>query len=153
MAFSLQNGGSSHEEPMAQINVTPFVDVVLVLLIIFMITAGVFDFGLEVDVPETREVSVTQQDAPFINITAEGQVFYNTEPIAPADIPARVQEDFAKQGEAGETQAGPPAVFVRADRAVPWETIAPVVQICGTAGLEVSMVTKPLERNPAPKKR
>jgi len=146
MAFSLQNGKSAHDEPMAQINVTPFVDVVLVLLIIFMITAGVFDFGLEVDVPETREVSVSQQDAPFINITSEGQIYYNTEPIAPADIPFRVEEDFAKQAGLNETGRRTPAVFVRADRAVPWEAIAPVVQICGDAGLEVSMVTKPLER-------
>ena len=58
MAFNPQ-GPSAHDEPMADINVTPFVDVVLVLLIIFMITAGVFDFGLEIDVPQTREIAAS----------------------------------------------------------------------------------------------
>ena len=142
MAFSLNGHGSAHDTPMAEINVTPFVDVVLVLLIIFMITAGVFDFGLEIDVPQTREVAASQQEFPFVNITSDGMVFYNTEPITPTDIAQRVLDEAQADAEAGET----PGVYIRADRAVPWEVIAPIVQRCGGAGIDVHMVTKPMER-------
>ena len=141
MAFSTQ-GPDAHDEPLAEINVTPFVDVVLVLLIIFMITAGVFDFGLEIDVPQTREIAASQKEYPFINITGDGMVFYNTEPIAVNDIAGRILADFA--GGDGET----PGVFVRAHKTTPWEVISPIVEQCGAAKIAVQMVTKPLERIP-----
>ncbi len=141
MAFSI-NGGGRQNEPMAEINVTPFVDVVLVLLIIFMITAGVFDFGLEVDVPQTREVSTSQKDYPFINITGDGAVFYNTEPVSYRDIPARVIEDAEFNKDKGQR----PGIYLRAHKTVPWEIIAPVVEACGAQDIDVAMVTKPLEK-------
>ena len=141
MGFSTQ-GPSAHDEPLAEINVTPFVDVVLVLLIIFMITAGVFDFGLEIDVPQTREVAASQQEYPFVNITGDGMVFYNTEPIAPNAISKRILEDFS--GGEGET----PGVYLRAHKTTPWEVISPIVEQCGAAKIAVQMVTKPLESNP-----
>ncbi len=148
MAFSAHGngsnngGGSAHDSPMATINVTPFVDVVLVLLIIFMITAGVFDFGLEIDVPQTREVAASQKEFPFVNITSDGLVFYNTEPITVADIPGRVIEDVVFDPEAGER----PGVYIRAHKTVPWEVIAPIVEQCGAESIDVHMVTKPMER-------
>lgn len=143
MAFNPRNG-SAHDEPMAEINVTPFVDVVLVLLIIFMITAGVFDFGLEIDVPQTRQVVASQKEFPFVNITSDGMVFYNTEPIAIDDIATRILEDTTVDVEAGER----PGVYIRSHKNVPWEIIAPVVQRCATAKIDVQMVTKPMERAP-----
>lgn len=142
MAFSINNGRRD-DEPMAQINVTPFVDVVLVLLIIFMITAGMFDFGLTIEVPNTREVATTPESFPFVNITAEGSVFYNTEPIAPQDLAARVLGD----SNFTWNEAHKPGIYLRAHKAVPWEVIAPIVQACGRERIEVSMVTKPLEKN------
>ena len=142
MAFSINNGRRD-DEPMAQINVTPFVDVVLVLLIIFMITAGMFDFGLTVEVPNTREVAATPEDFPFVNITAEGGVFYNTEPIAPKELAARVLSDTNFTW----SERHKPGIYLRADKSVPWEVIAPIVQACGREKIEVAMVTKPLEKN------
>lgn len=143
MAFSINNNRRDNE-PMAQINVTPFVDVVLVLLIIFMITAGMFDFGVDVEVPNTREVATTPEDFPFVNITAEGGIFYNTEPIAPKDLPARVLSD----SKFTWSERNKPGIYLRADKTVPWEVIAPIVQACGREKIEVAMVTKPLEKNP-----
>lgn len=143
MAFSINNGRRD-DEPMAQINVTPFVDVVLVLLIIFMITAGMFDFGLTVEVPNTREVAATPENFPFVNITAEGGVFYNTEPIVPDELAARVLSD----SNFTWSEARGPGIYLRADKSVPWEVIAPIVQACGREKIEVAMVTKPLEKNP-----
>ena len=142
MAFSINNGRRD-DEPMAAINVTPFVDVVLVLLIIFMITAGMFDFGLAIEVPNTREVATTPEDFPFVNVTAEGGVFYNTEQIAPNDLAARVLAD----SNFTWSEAHKPGIYLRAHKSVPWEVIAPIVQACGREKIEVAMVTKPLEKN------
>jgi biopolymer transport protein ExbD len=136
MAFLNPNG--QQEDSIAEINVTPFVDVVLVLLIIFMITAGVVEFGLQVDVPKTREVASTAQDLDFVNITADGTMFFNDDPISLYDIVPRVR---AKQGEQAR-------VYIRADKTVPWEIIAQVFAECGSAGVGVDAITKPLERNP-----
>lgn len=122
----------------SDINVTPFVDVVLVLLIIFMITAGVVEFGLDIDVPRTREVASSSKDLNFVNITGSGEVYLGTEPISIYDIVSRIKE---KKGEDA-------AVYVRAHRTTPWEVIAQVVAECGAGGIKVNMITKPLERMP-----
>ncbi len=122
----------------SDINVTPFVDVVLVLLIIFMITAGVVEFGLDIDVPRTREVASSSKDLNFVNITGSGEVYLGTEPISIYDIVPRIKE---KKGEDA-------AVYVRAHRTTPWEVIAQVVAECGAGGIKVNMITKPLERMP-----
>ena len=140
MAFSNRN---RQEESIADINITPFVDVVLVLLIIFMITAGVVEFGLEIDVPRTREVASTSEDYDFVNITSDGQLYLNTEPISVYDIAPRIKE---RQGEEG------PGVYVRAHKETPWEMVAQVVAECGAGKVVVNMVTKPLERNPRRKR-
>ena len=139
MAFSPQRSGD--DEPLAAINVTPFVDVVLVLLIIFMITAGITDFGLEIDVPKTREITSSPEDHPFVNITANGEIYYNTEPVIPSDVPLRVFEDSELEPDSEER----PGLYLRADEATPWEVIAPVLEACQDK-INVNMVTKPLER-------
>ncbi len=136
MAFSNRSG--QPQDSIAEINITPFVDVVLVLLIIFMITAGVVEFGLEIDVPKTREVAASSQDFDFINITSKGELYLNTEPISIYDIVPRVKEKGAAQ----------PGVYLRAHRTTPWEVIAQVVAECGAGKVEVNIVTKPLERLP-----
>ena len=135
MALSMRN---RDDGPISDINVTPFVDVVLVLLIIFMITAGVVEFGLEIDVPRTREVASSSKDLDFVNITGSGEVYLGTDPISIYDIVPRIKE---KKGEDAE-------VYVRAHRTTPWEVIAQVVAECGAGGIKVNMITKPLERMP-----
>ena len=135
MAFSTRN---KNDGPISDINVTPFVDVVLVLLIIFMITAGVVEFGLDIDVPSTREVASSSKDLDFVNITGTGELYLGTDPVGLYDIVPRIKE---KKGD-------DPAVYVRAHRTTPWEVIAQVVAECGAGGLKVNMITKPLERMP-----
>ena len=135
MAFSTRN---RDEGSISDINVTPFVDVVLVLLIIFMITAGVVEFGLDIDVPRTREVASSSKDLDFVNITGTGELYLGTDPVGLYDIVPRVKEK----------KSDDPAVYVRAHRTTPWEVIAQVVAECGAGGLKVNMITKPLERMP-----
>src|ERR1700688_475040 len=61
--------------PLAEINVTPFVDVALVLLIIFMITAHVMEYGIDVDVPKTKSVATSTKDLPVVQISKSGEVY------------------------------------------------------------------------------
>lgn len=136
MAFSKNNGRP--EDSIAEINITPFVDVVLVLLIIFMITAGVVEFGLNIDVPETREVSTTAKDLDTINITSDGKIYYDDDPISLYDIVPRIK---AKQGDK-------PEVYVRIHKTVPYETVAQVLAEFGAANISPNLITKPMERDP-----
>lgn len=137
MALRTSNTDSD-EDPIAEINITPFVDVVLVMLIIFMITAGVVEFGLEIDVPRTREVATTDKDFAYVNITSKGELFFGDEPISVYDIAERAKE---KNPDA-------PGIYLRAHRTTPWEIVAPVIAECGANQVNVNVVTKPLAREP-----
>ena len=139
MAFKTRN---RDDEAMADINITPFVDVVLVLLIIFMITAGVVEFGLDIEVPHTREVSTSSKDYDFVNITGSGEMYFNTDPVSLYDIVPRIKKKLGDKA----------AVYVRAHRTTPWEVIAQVIAECGAGGVAVNMITKPLERMPRRRK-
>ena len=126
------------DDGIAEINVTPFVDVVLVLLIIFMITAGVVEFGLEIDVPRTREVATTDKDFAYVNITSKGELFFGNEPVNIYDIANLAREKNPEQ----------PGIYLRAHRTTPWEIVAPVIAECGVNKVNVNVVTKPLSRDP-----
>ena len=85
MAFSTQNGGGRGRRggmsSMAEINIVPLVDVVLVLLVIFMLTAHVMEFGLEVDVPKVRKVADSAKEMPVISVTRDGELYLNEKPV------------------------------------------------------------------------
>src|SRR5271156_992317 len=79
MAFNMTNGAGGRRSrglpAMAEINVTPFVDVVLVLLIIFMITAHVMEYGIDIDVPKTKTVATSTKDLPIVQISKSGEIY------------------------------------------------------------------------------
>ena len=83
MAITVNNGGTSGRRRfhgtsvLSEINVTPFVDIVLVLLIIFMMTAHVMDSGIEVDVPKTKSVKESVKDLPIVKLTGDGEIYLN----------------------------------------------------------------------------
>ena len=135
MALSVSSGRARRRggRALSEINVTPFVDVVLVLLIIFMLTAHVMEFGIEVDVPRVRQVKESAQEMPVITITKEGIYTLNGQPVNINEIPASIQKRYGKAK----------GVYVRADRETIWEVIAQVVAELGTAGFQVNMVTQP----------
>ena len=122
-------GGSS----LSEINVTPFVDVVLVLLIIFMLTAHVMEFGIQIDVPKVSEVKDSAQELPVVNINRQGDLFLNEKPIKLVEIPDAIHARFGQ----------PKAVYLRADRQTIWEPIAQVAAALGAAKLQVNIVTQP----------
>src|SRR5438270_10549166 len=110
MAMSLNGGGygsrrRSGPSSMAEINVTPFVDVVLVMLIIFMLTAHVMEFGIQVDVPKVNTYKDTAEELPVVTITKTGETTLNGKPINIGELSAVVHERFPKAK----------GVYVRAD--------------------------------------
>lgn len=122
------NGGS-----LSEINVTPFVDVVLVLLVIFMLTAHVMEFGIEVDVPKTRAVKDSAQDLPVVSIQKDGTTYLNEKAVNINDLPGAIQQRFGRAK----------AVYLRADKETIWDPIAQVASELGHAGLQVNLVTQP----------
>ena len=137
MAFSTNGGGSRSgrrgSAAISDINVTPFVDVVLVLLIIFMLTAHVMEFGIEVDVPKVRTVKESAQEMPVVTITKEGVVKLNTDDVNINDLATVIKQKYGKAK----------GVYVRADKETIWDPIAQVTAELGTAKLQVNMVTQP----------
>jgi biopolymer transport protein ExbD len=121
--------------PMAEMNVVPLVDVVLVLLIIFMLTAHVMEFGLEIEVPKVRQVRDTTEELPVVSITRSGELYLNENPVNIHELGEAVRRRFA----------GARAVYVRADRNTIWDPIAQVISALNEAKLEIRMVTQPEE--------
>jgi len=144
VAISINGGGglgrgrSRSLAALSEINIIPLVDVVLVLLIIFMLTAHVMEFGLEVDVPRVDDQRASAEELPVITINKQGEIYLNEKP---ANINALGQDVRARFQNAK-------AVYVRADKETIWDPIAQVVNILGKEKIEVRMVTQPLDRTP-----
>ena len=138
MAMSL--GGRGHRA-MSDINITPFVDVVLVLLIIFMITAPVLQSGIEVAVPQTRTVKEITEERLVITVDKAQKVYLGDEAI-----------NINQIGDALRQRIRDPrgqAVFLRADENVPFGAFAAVMDAVKQAGIEnVSIVTQPIKGSP-----
>jgi biopolymer transport protein ExbD len=138
MAISVNGGGAPgrrrfHGTPaLSEINVTPFVDVVLVLLIIFMMTAHVMEFGIEVDVPKVKQVRDSAKVLPVINITRDGDLYLNDKPVNINDLGQIVKTRFRGQ-----------AVYLRADKGTIWNPIAQVLSQLNEAKITVNVVTQP----------
>ncbi len=103
MAINVGGGGmnrgrrSRGPHALAEINVTPFVDVALVLLIIFMITAHVMEYGIEIDVPKTKTTSTSTKDLPIIQISKAGEVYLGKEAVNISLIPEAVRTKYPGQ--------------------------------------------------------
>jgi biopolymer transport protein ExbD len=123
--------------PLAEINIVPLVDVVLVLLIIFMLTAHVMEFGLQVEVPKVKPVKENVQDLPVVSISREGTSYLNEKPV---NINLLADEIHKRYHNAS-------AVYVRADRRAPWDPIAQVIATLGEAKLAVNAVTQPEDKS------
>jgi len=137
MAFTTSNGRT--RTAMADINITPLVDVVLVLLLIFMLTAPVLQSGIQVAVPKTRTVNELTQQRTVITINRDSQVFLDDAPINIADIPARLKA-IATVPAAQQT------IYLRADTHVNFGDFASVMDAVKQSGVtNISIVTQPLE--------
>ena len=139
MGMSVGGGGSRSRRrggggtTLSEINVTPFVDVVLVLLIIFMLTAHVMEYGIEVDVPHTTYVKETTMDLPILTIDKTGDYTLNGAHINIHELVSAIHAKFPSAK----------GVYVRADAQTIWDPIAQVTAELGNGKLQVYMVTQP----------
>ncbi len=126
---------------LSEINIVPFVDVVLVLLIIFMITAPILQSGIEVELPKTKTVKEIGEDRLVITIDRAQRIYLGNEPVKLRDLGPILR---AKMGPDDKQ-----AVFLRADETVPFGSFARVVDELRQNGIEnVSVVTEPISSRP-----
>ena len=140
MAFSTTTRRSRRgRAPMAEINVTPLVDVMLVLLIIFMVTAPLLVAGVPVDLPESRANALDQQaNQVTLAIDAQGQVFLGDAPVSPGELPERI-DGLRCAGRSAEER---PLITLRADRALEYGRVMAVMGELNRAGCNsVSLVS------------
>jgi len=138
MAFTASNGRT--QTAISDINVTPLVDVVLVLLIIFMVTAPVLQSGIEVSVPKTRTVKEITEERMVISINKQQRVFLGNDPVNINEIKSKLRQRIRDP----QNQS----VFIRADEDVPFGAFATVMDAVKGAGItNVSIVTQPLDQN------
>jgi biopolymer transport protein TolR len=136
MAFINPQGRT--QTSLAEINVVPLVDVVLVLLIIFMLTAPIIQSGIEIKVPKTQTVRELTQERLVVNINREQKLFLGTEPININELGPKLKGKIKDPAQA--------MIYLRADEEVPFGTIAKVMDRTKQAGVEnISIVTQPLE--------
>jgi biopolymer transport protein TolR len=137
MEKSVEAGGARRAyRPMAEINVTPFVDIMLVLLIVFMVTAPLLTVGVTVDLPQTNAPPVRGQDEPLaVTVRADGSVFIQDTKLELDELPDRLR---------AITQNNPEArIFVRADRTLTYGRVMEVMTRITTAGFtKVALVTE-----------
>ncbi|MEL6345638.1 MAG: protein TolR [Myxococcota bacterium] len=133
------SSGGDDQGMMAEINVTPFVDVMLVLLIIFMVTAPMMTTGMDVELPRTDAppLPIDQENDPLIlSITAEGTYAINDRSFTFEELQTKIKAIAAANPDQD--------VFLRADGGVPYEKVARLMALCTQAGIaRMGMVTQP----------
>lgn len=124
----------------SDINVTPLVDVMLVLLIIFMVTAPMMTQGLDIDLPETTAKSLRQEEKPLvITIKKDGKVFINKNEVTKALL----FHDLNKRSEEQKQQP----IFLKADKQIAYGTVVAIMADIKAAGFDkLGMITKPSDK-------
>ena len=125
---------------MADINMTPFIDVMLVLLIIFMVAAPLLTTGVSVDLPRASATALNVERKPVaVSLNEQGQLYVMDEPIADADLVAKLQA--ASQNDVDQR------IYLRASKAVPYGRVAEIMAAVTTAGYKkVALVTEPIKQ-------
>jgi len=138
MSFGGFERSQSPTQPMAEINVTPLVDVMLVLLVIFIITAPLLTYALKVELPEVKSTPASSSSEPVrLSIDSAGTIYLNTQPVEIDALRVRLAE-FAARKPA-------PEVHLRADKAARFEHVALVLSVAQESGLtKIGFVTEPV---------
>jgi biopolymer transport protein TolR len=142
MGMSVKNGNGADDDgaeykPLAEINVTPFVDVMLVLLIVFMVAAPLMVQGVPVDLPKTAAAKLAKVRKPMVvTLAPDGALYIRDERIEKGDLVNRLS--------AMRTTEGDTVVYVRADRAIPYGDVMEVLGRVGETGYQrVSLLSQP----------
>jgi biopolymer transport protein TolR len=134
MSFQLNR---SSKEPMSEINVTPFVDVMLVLLIIFMVTAPLLTVGVQVDLPESAADSLSEDQEPLtLSINSKGEVFIQEHQVEFKKIVPKI---IAKTNNRTDTR-----IYVRGDRAINYGRVLEIMgKLSGAGFSKVALISEP----------
>lgn len=145
MAFSLGGNSEGGNGPgksrfrgttaLSEINVVPFVDVLLVLLVIFMLTAHVMEYGIEVQVPEVSREKTTTETLPVVTVSKVGEVYLSEKAVKLNLLNSEVHRRFPKAKD----------VYVRADAGLTWQVLAQVISELSEAKINVKLVTRPTD--------
>ncbi len=137
MAFTTKEGRT--QTALAELNMIPFIDIVLVLLIIFMVTAPVIQSGIEVNVPKTKVVRELAEEKLVVSIKKDQTVYLQNDPVNINDLGRKVRErllDPARQ-----------SIYMRADTDIPFGTFATVMDSLKAVGIDnISIVTQPIDQ-------
>ena len=138
MAFGGFND-NQHQAPMADINVTPMVDVMLVLLVIFIITAPLFTHAIKLELPNAQSQAAPEKPETItLAINAEGKLFWNNAAITREELSQRIATASQKQPQ--------PELQLRADKSTRYEVIAQVMSAAQNGGMnKIGFVTDPKE--------
>ena len=137
MAFASLDGADNNNEPLAQINMVPLIDVMLVLLIIFMVTAPLLTHAVKVDLPKaTSSANLTRAENVQLAIDAKSQVFWNGETVSGEEFTTRLKAAAGLQPQ--------PELHIHAERTTPYEKVAQVMSEAARQGLmRIGFVTDP----------
>ena len=137
MAFTTREGKT--QTTLAEINMIPFIDIVLVLLIIFMVTAPVIQSGIDVNVPKTQVVREIAEEKLVVTINKSQDLYLQNEAINLNQLGDKIHEKLLDPSRQ--------SVYLMADQTVPFQTFATVLDALKGAGIEnVSIVTQPLDK-------
>ena len=128
--------GKATQTSLSEINMIPFIDVVLVLLIIFMITAPILQSGIEVDVPKTRTVRELVEQKIVVTVDKKQNVFIGNDPVNIHQLGSKLKSQLKKPQD---------TVYLRCDETVPFGTFATVIDTLRVSGISnISIVTQPI---------
>ncbi|MGE4279605.1 MAG: protein TolR [Magnetospirillum sp.] len=146
-AVGPRKGGRSRHRPVSDINVTPMVDVMLVLLIIFMVTAPLLTAGVQVDLPKTSAAPIKGDDQPLsVSIDAKGDIWIQETMVT--------LEELAPKLQAITSQKPDTRIFIRGDKGIDYGRVMEVMGNLGSAGFtKVSLVTEMKTEAPASSKK
>ena len=131
-----QRGRAGGHRPLSDINVTPFVDVMLVLLIIFMVTAPLMTVGVPVDLPQTEAAQMTDREEPLIvSVNAEGRVYLQEREVDLATMPDKLREITRNKPDT--------AIYVRGDKRIDYGRVMTVMGALSASGFsKVSLIAE-----------
>ena len=126
----------STQSSLSEINMVPFIDVVLVLLIIFMITAPILQSGIEVDLPKTHTVREITEQRLVVTVDKAHRIYLGNDPVNIHELPGKIKKQLKHPND---------AVFLRCDETVPFGSFASVIDSLRVSGISnISIVTEPI---------
>jgi biopolymer transport protein TolR len=135
MAITTREGKT--QTTLAEINMIPFIDIVLVLLIIFMVTAPVIQSGIDVNVPKTQVVRELAEEKLIVSIDKEQKLYLQNDAVNVNELADKIRAKLLDPTRQ--------SVYLRADQSVPFQTVATVLESLTRAGIvNISIVTQPL---------